>query len=256
MLLNTLDLLFCFSSTLVLITGKLHASKHHVIVIAFSIFNFLYCVLLESTAFVTCTLAITRTICVWFPFYRVQRRTICGMVTGYFLYLLAKGVLYLYVHHSHHPAEALIGQTYDGLAVVAVSCMVFLVTAAAIASIVRLSKTNNQDLGWHRITETNRDATTTVLILSGLFLVFNLGFLVMLSLQVAGCDATNGCLSRVVYELGMLGIPLNSAINPIVYFFRNRHMFQYMRDTARKFYCSRKCCFVFVYKVNRNETHT
>lgn len=233
MLLNTLDLVFCLSSTLVLITGALYASNNHVLFVSFSVFNFLYCVLLEATAFVTCTLTITRTLSLWFPFYLIKKKKLCGMLALYLLYLLSKGGFYLYVYHTNHPGMEQIGNAYDTLGLLTISTMVICVMLATIISIIRLRITRKQDLGCQRITENTREATKTVMILSGLFLVFNLVFLVMLSLQVAGCDPVSGCLSRVVYEIGMQGIPLNSAINPLVYFCRNKMMFQFVKDSFR-----------------------
>ena len=241
MLLNSLDLVFCLSSTLVLTTGALYASNNRFLVISFSVFNFLYCVLLEGTAFVTCTLTITRTISVWFPFYMIKKRTICCMLVGYFVYLVGRGGLYLYVYHSdNHPAFTQVAEMYDALGLISVTTMVICVTVATIASIIKLSKTSRKDLGWHRITSMKREATKTVMILSGFFLVFNIMFVVMLSLQVAGCDPGNGCMSRMVYELCMQGIPLNSAINPLVYFSRNEQMFQYLKDVVKKIFCMGK----------------
>ena len=246
MLLNSLDLLFCLSSTLVVITGTLYATNNHVLVISFSVFNFLFCVLLEGTAFVTCTLTITRTISLWCPFYEIKKKSLVIAILGFFVYVVGKGGLYLFVYHTNHPAFDQIGQTYDALGLISVSVMLALVTAATISSIVRLSRTSSVDLGWYRITENNREATVTVVILSGLFLVFNLGFVVVLSLQVLGCDPASGCLTRVLYEIGMQGIPINSAINPLVYFFRNRKMFKYLKAATGKIFRGTRCfsgCF-------------
>ena len=246
MLLNTLDLLFCLSSTLVLITGTFYATNNLVLVISFSIFNFLFCVLLEGTAFITCTLTITRTISLWCPFYEIRKKSLVLAISGFFVYVFGKGSLYLFVYHTNHPAFDQIGQTYDSLGLISVSVMLACVTAATISSIVRLSRTSSVDLGWYRITENNRDATVTVVILSGLFLMFNLGFVVVLALQVSGCDPASGCLSRVVYEIGMQGIPVNSAINPLVYFFRNRKMLKYLKGAVRRVFGLRRCfreCF-------------
>lgn len=228
-LLNTMDLLFCVSSTMVLITGSYYSDNNQVLVVSFSVFNFLYCALLEGTAFVTCTLTVTRTVSLCIPFYRIHQRKLWGILGTFLAYLVARGGLYLYVIHSQHAALQVLGDIYDKLGLVEVSVMLGCVCVASTITCVKLFHSQQDKLGRNRVTDRSRDASVTVIILSGLFLVFNLGFVVMLALQVSGCESHNSCLSRVLYELGMQGIPLNSALNPVVYFARNQQMMEFLR---------------------------
>ena len=78
------------------------------------------------------------------------------------------------------------------------------------------------------ISRVNQRATITVLILSVLFCVLNITFMVVL-----GCNVSHQCSLPDNSLLGWfsfwIAIPLNSCLNPCVYFIRKQEMRSYLR---------------------------
>lgn len=233
-LLTLLDLAFCTSCVFLLTTGHYYRDNHAVLVALFTVFNFLYGVLLEMTALVTCLLTVIRTVCLWCPFHRTDMGNVCGVCVGYLAYLVVRGSVYLYTYHTSHPLLSKIGMVYDTLGLTSVTVILVTVVMCNLLSLIRLSRSRDNELGWARITRLNREACKTVMMISAVFCVCNISFLIVLGFQVGGCS--NGCVARWWYELGMICVPLNSALNPLIYFTRKRQMRAFLRQTISSWF--------------------
>ena len=119
------------------------------------------------------------------------------------------------------------------MATIALAIFVVVTSTAISAMELRKTKGGHQE---ERMEE-NRKATVTVLILGALFCFFNITY------AVGGCYWTyyfvTGILniplvlSDILYTLV---IPLNSALNPAVYFIRKQAMRAYVRDMLETCY--------------------
>ena len=233
-LLNALDLMTCGVSTVTLIIGYI-SSNQDSIRISFIAFNFCFAILLEGSAFVTCILTVTRTISVCRPFYHIDQKILAGTMAVYFLYLIGRGFLYLYVAIHGHKDIEMIGLCYDAAGFSSLSLMIITVVIADVLAVRKLTKSRKSNL--LQITNRIKHVTVTVVILSVLFCCLSMAFVTVLGMQLAGCSWVDGCVNHLVYEYGIMGISLNSAVNPVVYFARKRDLREFV---LRNFNCIRR----------------
>ena len=94
-------------------------------------------------------------------------------------------------------------------------------------------------MGAERATDTNRRATVTVLILSTLFVTFNLLSLVVMAVGGPRGGAVPGILMDFAVRVG---IPMNSCLNPVVYLCRKEGMRVHVRGLWRRLLETRWWC--------------
>jgi hypothetical protein len=102
-----------------------------------------------------------------------------------------------------------------------------LIIISCVISIIHLLVQNKHDINTCAKRKRNVDASITVLILAGLFCLFNIPFCVV---HIWECVLGPGSLYGSVHNYDIyvfiysLCVPLNSAINPVVYFTRNQKL--------------------------------
>ena len=93
-----------------------------------------------------------------------------------------------------------------------------------------------------KVASWKREATITMGILSAVYCVFNIGFLVFYGFYAFHeCGARETvCFSETFEAISMyVLLPMNSASNPVVYFLRNREMRRYLKNVWRTMTCRR-----------------
>jgi hypothetical protein len=183
--------------------------------------------LFEATAFATCILSVCRSIKVYNPFYEINSTLLVACTVIFFSYLLVREVAYFPLFHFFMLDRSHTGwKRYDEVvAYLVMGSISAIMTTVAISNVVcslllikrKLVPSNNS-----AITNNNVEATITVIIVSILFLLFN-----MTAITTTWIEST----PQSLYKFGQfLAVSLNSALNPVVYFLRKNAMRQYLRE--------------------------
>ena len=171
---------------------------------------------MEGTAYTTCLLSVTRTIALCRPFYQVNKRAIIFATVTFLscvtvkhtvlelMYNMSNGnssstelnssstadqqsprpCCYTMYNTSYKQDNVNIAQNINivnnYLLLCTMSLIILLVVISNIMSVIKLLKNKNK-LGNKRITEINKRATVTILILSVLFCLFNIVYMLCLT---------------------------------------------------------------------------
>jgi hypothetical protein len=197
----------------------------------------------ESTAFSTCLLSITRTISLWFPFYRIKKRAVRLAGIIFILQELARlltSFYFSFVSRSKISYFANFGMINRRLLISLISAVVVVNLVSSVLSVWKLTRkddnlqaTGSGDKNRTPRLNAQQRATVTILIVSILFCIFNVSFCVSYCLRYfedIRADDISGPI-RLLYRFSIfLTIPLNSAMNPIIYFTRKEDMRKYIRE--------------------------
>ena len=231
MLLNSMDLLLCiFASTLSLL---LQQDVNTFVALIF------YISMIDGTAYATCLLSVTRTIRIASPFYQVKGKL-----------LVITGIIVFIVMEAASAAMVLIAPlryVYWGIMnyllarIVTTSLLILVVVSATVVAVYKLTRENLRG-GEGRVSRNNRinrntrKVTWTVVILSTLFFFFNSIFLGITAFVVLFQSKGDVSVDMALFGGAFIAIPLNSAINPIVYMVRKSDMRQFFRQGFRSFF--------------------
>ena len=213
MLLNSLDLIVCVSATAILL---LYVNNGHESTLS-EVLDVLLDTSLESTGFATCVLSVTRTICLCRPFYRINGKAIVVSTACFLGYLMVRELLWLVITPN----------VYVLMYLIFCNCtlIITVVIGSNVISARKLLKSKDE-VGEGRITELNKKATITVLILSVLFCCFNLVYVSSVIIFLLRVDVPYTFHPFSSY----IALPLNSALNPIVYLIRKHGMRVYVKE--------------------------
>ena len=243
-MLNITDLLVCFSNIVAMVafvnayfTTQALGSIQYLV--------FWLELLVAATAFATCLLSVTRTISLVYPFYIIKKKAIAICIVFYWITLMVSKFLLpilnlKYIHEVYNITE--------------LSLIVFIVIVCLVICILKL-RINDKNPA---ITNSaRRYATITILVISGVFCVVNIAVIIGLTSgswvevpkkgEPMDKDAQNKFLliAWITFYAVFVGIPFNSAINPIIYFIRKKQIRDYVKTTFigrccyHHFYC---CC--------------
>ena len=229
MLLNTIDLLLCLTATTLAIllavgvTGTYDGETGDRLQIALIVVFVFYMLLIDGTGFSTCLLSVTRAVGIAFPFYRIRgKRLVVAGIIGFILFELSAPAMSIL-----GPGSLLIKLLIAKM--VSTALMIFVVVISSAFSAYKLMKSDVVDAA-ERHDSRNRKATWTVIILSAFFFIFNSGFLAVWATLIghANSGMTTSLYLAIFFGL-FFAIPLNSAINPIVYLVRRSDMQQFFK---------------------------
>ena len=235
MLLNSVDLLLCFTATVETACLSYVVGGHGdggYFLLPMMLIAIFYLLLIDGTAYVTCLLSVTRAIGIVHPFYQLRGKlfVVLGIIVFVVIELLQLALLLVGLGINR-----VIYLTYFRLLI---SLLVMLIVlCATILAVYKLTKADLQG-ATENVSRNNRKATWTVVILSVLFLVFNtivFGVTLYFFANFRNVIYQARLYSLVFYGL-FLAIPLNSSINPIVYLTRRSDMRQYLKQRSQKFY--------------------
>ena len=249
-LLNTLDLAMCTCSSFALTSHVIWDYDYDKNVILLYIMMVFVCFcqfLVEATAFATCVLSVSRCIKLWFPFYEIKAKLLIAFTAIFFSYLSVREATFFYLFHLNAQDSTHIGWTrFDSIvAYLVLGSMVAIMASVAVSNILcatllisnKIAPTSNRGS-----TNTNIEATITIIIVSVLFLFFN-----MTNILTAWVEH----VPEGLFVFGeTLSIALNSALNPVVFFLRKRAMRQYFK----KIFVGGERNMVHCAPINNNET--
>jgi hypothetical protein len=185
-------------------------------------------VLNEGTGFVTCLLSVTRAISLCLPFYHKNGKLIAAAVAGFFAYLTIKATTYvilLYKQAGYSKTFSDIRRAFPYITVISLTIIFVIVVISNVLAVQKLLK-NNTEIGGESLNPAVKSATITVLTLSVLFCCFNIIYITVLFSNIADWEID---MRFAEFALWM-SIPLNSALNPVVYFYRKKKMREYMLE--------------------------
>ena len=225
-LLNILDLFVCLSDTIYLIFRKSYLEEYPNLR---SLFKDLYLTSMECTGFVTTLLTVVRSVATYFTFYKVKQRNIAKSFIAYMLYAAVKAVV----------CRKFIYETAFNIMLLTTLLMNILVVSVSNLLTIRkllVSDTKAFSSSVSASADANKHATVTILVLSCCFCSLNLLYSVALFNFVLGHETVTSMLrNTVVYS----SIPLNSALNPFVYFIRKREMRSFLSRNIKRWFSGR-----------------
>ena len=234
MLLNCIDLALCASAASMTMYFSSPPVNYDFTSIA--IMLCVYYLLIDGTAYSTCILSVTRAIGIAFPFYTIRGKPL--VITGILLFVVIELASYLLPIILFFDTNLGGDDPMTGLMrahTVKTLLKVLVVVSATVVSLYKLTRKNMIQGGTEVTARNNKKATWTVVILSTLFIVFNVAFLAATAhILLNPFFEQKPVYMRFAY-LGMfIAMPLNSAINPIVYLFRINEMRHFFVQSFRR----------------------
>ena len=226
MVLNSLDLALCCTSPFAIATGLNNIRSDQM----YDITNGVYCSLLASTAFTTCLLSVVRSISVSRPFAPINEKAVVVATISWNVLIVAKEVIYRAYKMSHTKSSGQLELAAKCVWVTKIAMIVLVVVVSNSISVMKILRSRAEIGENYRLTDKNKQATITVVILSLLFFVFNTLWVTTLgAVFLCGAKLNQYFLSFAFW----LGVPLNSALNPVVYLARKESMRRYLRGILR-----------------------
>ena len=203
---------------------------------------------IECTALATCLLGALRYIAIRFPYYQVKNKFIFAASIIFIFQEILREVLRVYFFFFDRDNLALYLKFHNAamvsvlfLAVVTNSLSSVLLTWELLITSKKPVSGRNNSYNKKSMTRSSRRGTVTILILSASFLVCNFLFgicLFVIIFKRPGQQPTKPTWSTKLLGVLILWsiIPLNSALNPLVYFFRRKDMRTFVRSLPRRMF--------------------
>ena len=224
MILNVLDLGVCVLTVIVqifrvsrLVTKRrTHATIEDVTESIYTIFT-------ENTGFAMLLLSVTRCISVSLPMYRIRGLYVAISAGMFIVYTATREITLILV--DRFAGESYNPKVHVTFMVGGVGLLIVLVSVANIISVINLLKSDNLA---EQSREAGFQATVTIVILSALFCVLN----TMYCAAVAFHTFLNININRnfAIWFGVFYAVPINSTLNPMIYFWRKTEMNTYLRN--------------------------
>ena len=237
MLLNWFDLIVCISAFLVglffQLNVKLFNYKNKPLHYAMNASNDFFTAAIQCTGFATCVLSVTRLILFWKPFSTLNRLAIKLAAVFYVLFMVVSTLVFDVFHYAK--LHKSVGYWILTLDLYNLAAILFVVVVCNLSTLIILAKKSRDAIPGDTAF---RDAAITVIILSVLFCFFNSLFIVIpiMCLQNKLRSKNDICDAEGFYLWVMtwVALPLNSALNPLIYFSRSRNMREFMITKVKR----------------------
>ena len=222
MLLNTLDLMVCFSGAITLATYNLRGLKT-----IKEIIQVIYLIFTESTGFTTCLLSATRCVNITLPFYKINEIGVT-ITTGVFIgYVLMREITLGFILEREIYWRIFAENVHLSIILGDIGLMIAVTLIVNLISMFKLLLSKDKIPDQSRAASVK--ATITVAILSVLFCVFNAFFM------IGNALALNKRAQGFLAYFGIFyAITCNSAINPLIYLIRKKEMKEYILSLVGK----------------------
>ena len=244
--LNTFDMLVCLVGTILVISTK--CSGHRSLCGFWSpLFSSTVSVMnicVETTAFATCLLSVTRTVSLFFPFYQINRN-VCGIAVLIFTKQeLARFFLSLYFFFVQKSSSNLFHDINKDFMILLLSTAIICSFVSSSLSAWKLLSNKKKriipsiyDNVRAQALNKNQKATITILIVCTLFCILNTVFIINLYLtKTRKSIETPSAAVIFLHEFSLwLAVPLNSALNPAIYFIRKKEMRVFIKNILLNF---------------------
>ena len=199
-------------------------------------------VFLNGTAFATCLLSVTRTVSLCFPFYQISKKAVGVAAMIFVLEEIVKLLLGFYFYYTSKSGFPMFNNFENGLMITSLATLSAINLISSVISAWKLLKIQKQ-LGVAQCKDqaprpnTNRKATVTILLVAVIASFFNINSAVFFyDFHFGGFSLTNKNMANMMIGNFALWIatPLNSSINPIIYFTRKKDMRKYIKSLFYK----------------------
>ena len=226
MFLNSLDLCVCITTVLTQIL-RLNSQREGQWDVQ-NVSESLYVVFVEAAGFTTFLLSITRCLSVSLPMYNIRDLYVAISAVVFIGYVTVREITFWIILLSNGTYDLAAHAAFN---VGGIGLMVVLVVLTNSISIRNILRERN-------IVESSREsgfqATVTVVILSALFCVLNTFYFVSAVLHFYFAYSGDKLDQNFAFKFGIFyAVPLNSALNPLIYFLRNSEMRLYIVDLSR-----------------------
>jgi hypothetical protein len=230
--LNLFDLLVCLSTSAVFIAEQLLLDRSTLIYEAFSL---IFRIMVHMTGFLTCLLAVIRLIHLVFPRNVTNWIAVKFSIAFFSIVITAVNAAKFFIEFVNENLSGLKFQLFIPIILASLFTMIVLVNVISLIKLC-LWKLSQREM-WRR------KATITVFILSVIYCVCNIGYVVLEIIgaySLSTCDLVDGIL---IETLKFHLLPLNSAVNPVVYLIRRADMRSHVKILFTRFagcICRRK----------------
>ena len=242
-MLNTFDLLVCTSVVPSVLLYFCKATLCGFSQIPFRVSYAFFNLGVECTALSTCLLGVLRLIAIRFPYYQVRKKVLVSVSITFILLEVLREVLRIYFFFLDRSNLAFYLKFHNAamisvltLAVVINSISSILLTWHLLTSSKRSgSGIRNNSLNQKFTSRSSRRGTVTIIILSTSFLFCNSLYginLFIIIFKRPGQQTTKPSTTMMLLGMILLWwfIPLNSALNSLVYFLRRKKMRNFVRN--------------------------
>ena len=196
---------------------------------------------LYATTFLTCLLAVVRTINLTFPLYIINWTAVKGSILVYNVFIIILQLVYLILRFVKSISKAI---DMDTLFAVFFNTELFILVSVfiivVVSNIVSLGKLYLTQSEKTTTWRTTRKATVTVAIISAIYCICNITYIVVIGITSYTMITEDYALHKKLVPNQLMNIsyfillPLNSAINPVVYLTRKADMRSYVENLSEK----------------------
>ena len=247
-ILNIVDTFSCLAGALFLVVPFyiMNDSEYSAVYMSMKVCLMFFRIFLILTGIVTTFLCVVRTISITSPFYKLHKKTVYGVLATISIisistdtFIALKYLNYTTAINSKNLLGLGLNCDYDELSkeklpmalmLVELGILVLIVLISSAIAVKKLSKSVGA-LDADANTRRKRKAVITTVILCILFEVFNTMYILSGSYLFESCETLKKLYPVIVISLQM--VPINSAINPLVYIVRTRKLRRYTLDLFR-----------------------
>ena len=224
MFLNCLDICVCFTALMQQIMRQSSEMAAFWVIIQ-GILESLYMVSIEGTGFTTLLLSVTRCLSVSLPWYNIKGFYVAMSAVLFISYATVREISFwiiMLTDINHYNPKVHVALNLGGIGL-----MIILVLVSNFISIMNITKIANIN---ERSRETGFQATVTVAILSAVFSLLNISHVLSVVIHFYYLG------QNIILKFGIFyAVPLNSALNPLIYFLRNKEMRQSFVNAVKFF---------------------
>jgi hypothetical protein len=236
--LNVFDLLLSVSALLYFMSVEMYDVLPTFLAVCYTFFS----VFLLATSFLTCLVAVVRAIFVFFPLHKINWWLIKASMLAYLVVVTALCTIRVLTQNPMKYAILTIVIYHVRFYIVAILFLVVLASNALAVIKLFLLKSRAKTCRTDR-----RKATITVGIISLIYCVCNIGFVIMAGVPVFSVSAYQKIPMNIIDTFIYILLPLNSACNPMVYFARRADMISYLKSLKGRLLL---LCFCGQYAIN------
>ena len=234
--LNIFDLMVSVSSTFVVVVLLFFENVAWLMEAA----AFILRTSLYATTFLTCLLAVVRTINLTFPLYIINWTAVEGSILVYNVFIIILQLVYL-LRFVKSISKAI---DMDTLFAVFFNIELFILVSVflivVVSNIVSLGKLYLAQSEKTTTWRTTRKATVTVAIISAIYCICNITYIVVMGITSCTMITEDYALHKKLVPNELMNIsyfillPLNSAVNPVIYLTRKADMRSYVENLSEK----------------------
>ena len=185
--------------------------------------NTIYQIWVFATGFLTCILSVKRAINLVFPLHTINWKLVKVSVVVYCVIMTVLQLMFLIVINFKDVAKFISVSTLYQITFWILASLFVIVVLANTLCVGKIYLSHSQTVSW------KRKATITVAIISAIYCICNIGFLVNIGIYLYSKAIYQSFPTTALNVFTFIFVPLNSACNPVVYLIRRADMRTYVK---------------------------